>query len=345
VFEPILHQGKMFNKVKAAVLYQLHSKEPLFKRCISMSGTPIMLKTLPLSGAEMAYTSIIKEFDLENASTEERIQRLKTAEPEELVEKTPMSVPLLPFLDGGVMPKPGDIVPEKDAFAKLGTSAVTVPGMRWCEELMIGDCRHDGNVFLFMGLAQRKAGVASALTTSLHANLPASAANAILQAYNIGPGSDDDTAMKIIIDLATDIVYVTPALAYARSFPGKAYYYQFNEPNPWEGPFKGCSTHMLDAAFLFQNFNEHMSAETQKVAKHLALDFVKFANGVKPWEEFQKETGRVRTYGSSDQVVRDIVENNGWGNGRRDVLWKLSEEGKVDLDQLSVAWDMFIAGQ
>jgi hypothetical protein len=144
------------------------------------------------------------------------------------------------------------------------------------------------------------------------------------------------------MELATDIAYVAPALAYARSFPGKSYYYQFNEPNPWDGVFKGQSSHMLDAAFLFQQFNEHLSLEAQGVATGLACDFVKFVNGVEPWEEFDEKPGMVRTY-ESDSI--GVVENDGRESGRRYVLRRLSEQQKVDLDELIKAWHMFIAGR
>jgi hypothetical protein len=166
----------------------------------------------------------------------------------------------------------------------------------------------------------------------------------VLQAYGICSTTDDDEAMKLALDLATDVAYVTPAVAYARCFP-KSYYYHFNEPNPWDGPLKGCSTHMLDAAFLFQNFNEHMPPKMQDMAKGLAIDFVKFANGVAPWVEYSRGREEVRVYGPSDGRALSVEENNGWSNGRRDTLWKLSEEGKLDLDQLSVAWNMFVAGR
>jgi hypothetical protein len=306
-----------------------------------MSGTPVMLKPLPLTVAEIGYTSIIKEFGLGNSSTEERIERLKTMDPEELVAKTPRNAPSLPWLDGDILP-----ADERTTFAKLeAMDHEGLPGMKWCEEMMLGDCQHDGNVFLFVGLAQRKVGIAAALTTSLRVNLPVSAAEAVLSAYGISSTTEDDEAMKRIIDLVTDIAYVAPALAYARSFPGKAYYYHFNELNPWDGMFKGCSTHMLDAAFLFQNCNEHMPAGAQEVAKGLATDFVKFAHGMQPWKQLKKGAGNVRTYGPSEKNSVGMAGNNGWGNGRRDVLWKLSEDGKVDLDQLSVAWDMFIGGK
>jgi hypothetical protein len=298
-----------------------------------------MLQALSAEVTEMSYASIIREFGLEDASVEERIETLRTASPENLVSKTPMSVPLLPFLDG-------DIVPEQITFTKLASKDHTdLSGVQWCEQLMIGDCQHDGTVFHFQSLAQWREGIATRLCTSLHSNLPMSCANAVLQAYNITPSTPDDDAMQNIFDLATDIAYTAPALAYACSFPGKTYAYHFNEPNPWDGMFTGKCTHMLDAAFLFQHFNEHMKHRAQRVAKELAFDFIMFANGVQPWAEFEHGEGKARTYGPSEKSIVGVVDVHGWGNGRRHLLWKLSEKGEVDIDEVIVAWNMFIAGR
>jgi hypothetical protein len=102
-----------------------------------MSGTPIMLKPLSTSVTEMAYGMIMKELGLENASVEERIRKLLTISPDELVAKTPMTVPLVPFLDG-------DVIRSATTFKKLEEGAdATVPGRQWCIELMMGDCKHD----------------------------------------------------------------------------------------------------------------------------------------------------------------------------------------------------------
>jgi carboxylesterase type B len=116
---------------------QLSSTEPLFKRAIAMSGTPLMLKPLSASTAESTYESIIKALGFENISVEERIQRLITISPEELVEKTPMAARLAPFLDE-------DILAEAITFGNL------VSGMQWCEALMIGDCQHDVRLCLLL---------------------------------------------------------------------------------------------------------------------------------------------------------------------------------------------------
>jgi hypothetical protein len=196
-----------------------------------------------------------------------------------------------------------------------------------------------------MGILARKTGIASAFTTSLTKTLSVpTAASAILEAYNIAPDTSDDDAVQSILAFANDIAYYLPALFYAKSWPGKSYYYHFDEPNPWEGAFKGCSTHLLDAVFLFQAYNKNLSDEAKEVALALAKAFIKFANGEAPWKEFENKEGGLMRFGPSGEKVEEFVKGYG-GEGRRDVLLRLKEEGVVDLDEVSAAWDLFVAGQ
>lgn len=304
-----------------SVLHQLSSEEPLFKRAISMSGTPLMLKPLSPSAAEASYSSILQTLGLENASTEERIHRLLTISPNELVEKTPMTTPLTPFTDN-------DIVPHTTTFAELQNDNLNARSKTWCEELLTGSCTHDGNVFFFMGLSSLLPNIAAAIAASFSRSLSEPVAQAVLTAYSISSSTPDDEAMDSIINLATDIAYRFPAEYFARAFRGRSWTYAFTEENPWEGMFKGKSTHMLDAAFLFQNFNEHLDGEAKGTAAKLAEDFVMFANGKagELWDE-----GVKRVYG------KEV--------GKESKLQKLVEEGKVDLDDLSRAWGLFLAGK
>ncbi|KAJ4291030.1 hypothetical protein N0V90_010227 [Kalmusia sp. IMI 367209] len=326
----------------AAVLMQLFSIEPLFKRAIAMSGTPIMLKPLSPAEAEDTYKTMMTAFDLDKSSVEERIHYLTSIESERLVEKTPMTARLAPFVDGIMLPR---IVTFKSLNSDPESSDEQMPGRKWCKELIIGDAQHDGNVFLYMGLANRAVNLASGLYTSFTSSLGDPPATAILEAYGITPNMPDDVAMQAAIALATDITYYAPALSFARSWPGKTYYYHFNEPNPWEGTSKGCSTHMLDAAFLFQNFNEKMGQKEREISNALAKGFIAFANGIKPWDEFDAEKGNVKAFGPSGKQIESMVRNNGWGEGRRNTLFRLEKEEKVDLDAVSVAWDSFVAGK
>lgn len=199
----------------------------------------------------------------------------------------------------------------------------------------ITDRLYQGNVFLFMGLTERKAGIASAIANSLSTNMSPDSAAAVLEAYNISPSRSDEEVIASLLELGTDIAYHLPARFFAKRFSGKSFEYRFNVPNPWDGVFKGSSTHMLDAAYLLQNFKEFLPANDAKVGEKLAQDFLTFAKGSPP-----RKSKRV-----AEKTGLPAMVVYGPKYERRDVLLRLSADGRVDLDELSLAWDLFIAGR
>ncbi|KAF2849258.1 carboxylesteras-like protein [Plenodomus tracheiphilus IPT5] len=321
-----------------AVMHHLSSTQPLFKRAISMSGTPFMLKPLSTEVTAKSYDAIVAKLGLGKMSSADRIQHLITLAPDELVEKTPMTVPLTPYLDN-------DFVTTMPTLSGLANDPQFPT---WCEELLIGSCQHDGNVFFFIGLASRSANIASALSTSLRAHLPESAAAEVLETYGITLLTPDDEAMTKVLQLGTDIAYALPASSYARAFPGRTWRYTFDQENPWKGMFEGRATHMLDAAFLFQKFNHQLDDGGNQVAEGLAKDFIGFANGKgASWGQYMGgdvygQAKVSRSYGSCDgEGERGITDAEEQEHG----LLKLSEEKKADLDALGRAWDLFVAGK
>jgi len=285
---------------------------------------------------------VIKTLGLDDASAAERITKLLAIPAEELVAKLPPTVPMMPFVDG-------DIIPGSPNFEIVSSTAehqdLPTPGRKWCESLMIGDCQFDGQVFSVMTLSHRIKDIAKAFCTSMNNSFSSepSVAQAIFESYNIEPTTPDEEAIMSIIQFATDLNFFAPAVAYAEGWPGTAYYYQFNEPNPWDGPFKGHATHVLDVAYLFQNFNEKLTAEQQAVAKAFGEDVINFANGEAPWKAFTKEEGGARTYGPSSTQTKNFVQGKGIGKTRKDTVYRLAE--KVGLDGLGAAWAAFFQGR
>ena len=69
-----------------------------------------------------------------------------------------------------------------------------------------------------------------------------------------------------ILELANDLNFYIPTLTLNSNLSRhmKTYTYRFNEPNPWDGPWKGYTTHALDIVFLSQNFNEFLDETATK---------------------------------------------------------------------------------
>lgn len=161
------------------------------------------------------------------------------------------------------------------------------------------------------GLFQRKKGIAAAFRASLTKTLEAypSAIQAIFEHYHLDENSTadhtDDEALYNILVFINDVAFSLPAVDLAANYPQKSYVVAFNEKNPWEGPFKGEASHILDVAFLFQNFNDQLSPQQQKAARQFGEDVISFVSGDEIWPAFNKTQHAMAVYADGE---RKIVE-------------------------------------
>lgn len=158
-------------------------------------------------------------------------------------------------------------------------------------------------------LDARKPGIAQAFINSCNKTLSAQpeVATELLAAYNITASTSDDEAILAFVRFASDICFYAASRAFAQGWPNtsetKLFLYHFNEGIPWEGRFKGEAGHILDVAYLFQNFNEHLDDAQLKVAREYGQDFIKFVNGENPWPPVHQDELSAKVYGPSAEGV------------------------------------------
>jgi carboxylesterase type B len=172
-------------------------------------------------------------------------------------------------------------------------------------------------------------------------------ATQVLSAYLITEDISDDQAFTAILRFANDIAFFVPVLNYGHCWSGNAFIYQFNEPNTWKGPWKGHANHILDVAYLFQNYNEHLPEAQRGVAVQFAKDVIAFANGHAPWAAFKWETGSLssRVYGGRDPGTSGgvvTVPGPEPRTERADTILSLMDG--IPADDLARAWGAFMAG-
>ena len=199
-----------------------------------------------------------------------------------------------------------------------------------------------------MMIKQSTVKIASSFRESLRRSLgSADKAGRVLSAYSITEDISDDQAMKAILRFASDICFFAPVLNYGHCWSGHAFMYQFNEPNTWDGPWKGYANHILDIAYLFQNYNEHLPEPQRGVAIQFAKDVVAFANGIAPWAVFKWETGALnsRVYGGSDASTSGNVVTVPRPEPRTErANTILTLMASIPADDLAKAWGAFMAG-
>ncbi|OHE99045.1 carboxylesterase [Colletotrichum orchidophilum] len=310
----------------------LYSEKALASQLIILGGSPPALAPLDLGVAEQAYNGVLKALGAEDVRSGERIRILSRASPEDLSLKIGKSLPFLPVLDEATIP----FVPtfETASAGKL------VPETTSYKAVMVGYAPLDASIFGFMGLLQRKKNIAASFTRIINAALShhVDSAGQILQAYGISDITSDDEAFIRILQFASDIGFRAPAESFVKSFPGDAYLLEFAEANPWEGPFRGYSTHVLDVAFLFQNYNEHLGDTQRKSAELFLTDIIDFVHGQAPWQPFQDAGGRM-LYQDGTRAYKEAGANP----ARYDLLLELGE--KIGLDSLLEAWGAFLVSQ
>lgn len=129
-------------------------------------------------------------------------------------------------------------------------------------------------------LHDRLAGIDKSFITSTERSLNDSVTRQkLLDGYGIAtPNAESsDTAVENVLHFAHDIGFYAPLISIASGWPNKSYVFHFNEPNPWEGRFKGVAGHILDVAFLYQNYNEFLEEAQQSSAKAFAKHFIDFS--------------------------------------------------------------------
>ncbi|KAK2053039.1 carboxylesterase [Colletotrichum caudatum] len=307
----------------------LYSDEALAARIIVLGGCPPIHVPLDAAVAEQSYHAVTRAFKLEDLSPSQRIKSLSEVSAEDLLAKLGGAGPFLPVLDG-------DTVPFTPTFEASRAKKV-IPSGTSCQAMMIGYAPLDASIFGSVSLLRKKDGIATRFTESISSSLSQhpDAATRILRAYEISEAASDGEALVRILQFASDLAFRASAELYAKSFHGDSYLLEFAERNPWEGPFTGHSTHVLDVAFLFQNYNEHLGEEQRRTAGAFAADVIDFVRGEAPWRRLQDTAGRM-VYEHGARTYKE----DGAGSGRYDSVLGLGEE--VGLDSLLKAWETFM---
>ncbi len=262
--------------------YHLFSQQKLFSRLVSMSGTVLLAPPVTSEAAERNFQQALKALGLQGENAMEHLLKM---DGNELAGKC---------MKGGVQAVPvvdGELCPTGLNFASIAKGETKIPGHNWCEAAMIGDCQFDGNI-QSLRLMHRKKGIAAAFCSSMTKGLESQPGlvDKVLSAYKISPDVSDEDGLFRVLEVANDINFYVPTLTIGNDLAKhmEVCRYRFNEPNPWDGPWKGHATHILDIAFLLQNFNEFLDERQKSSAEEFAKKIIVFVAGEAPWESDSK---------------------------------------------------------
>ncbi|KAH7388968.1 Alpha/Beta hydrolase protein [Cadophora sp. MPI-SDFR-AT-0126] len=315
----------------------LQSEKPLFKRIVAMGGTPLLLKPIPIFAAGGIYDIVMQKLGLAKmTSADEKVKALKETKAEQLVAAAEQ-LPMLPIIDS-------EYVKSAATFSKWSFQDMSMPGTRWCESIMIGDCEMDSSILFYM-LHGRQAGMENAFVATVNRHLKDEPIKQqLLKQYNIGDQGlkDQNVAVDNILHFAHDIGFYAPLVTIASGFPGKSYVFHFNEPNPWKGRYNGIATHILDAAFLYQNYNEFLDDTQRNSARVFGKHFITYVAGGEPFPQYSADNGGAMVYGTDSERQEFVKSKKSEDVKRRSAIFELAE--RCSLEELSALWGSFLSG-
>ncbi|KAK2601418.1 hypothetical protein N8I77_010868 [Diaporthe amygdali] len=306
-----------------SILLHLTKNQPLFSQAVCMGGTPALMPLLPPEVAESTYATVLQKLSIADLPPAERIKKLKETDREGWVSQLGPGLPLSPVADKNE---------SKPPFYQAGVpdDAVSPPGNDWCPRIMMGDCELDSSILAYMlgpGVEHIGTKFCVVLDKSLADNPDAK--EAVLKAYDTRQEDDSLGFLRF----AHDVVQLAATRLIASRWPGSTYVFHFNEPNPWEGRFQGVACHLLDTAFLFQNYEEFLNEEQASSGRTFGRHLIEFVNGEEPYAPFKAASGKVQVYGPGEPRSRQVDAKDLVAAGRRNPVFSLAED--LGLDRLT----------
>jgi carboxylesterase type B len=184
------------------------------------------------------------------------------------------------------------------------------------------------------GLRARNDGIAEQFAASLSRSLvkQPESVNAILDLYGIKKEDSSDEAFHKIVAVLTDVGFYAPTTIALKGWPNASgrYLYHFNAANPFPGPLQGQASHILDVAYLFQNYNQDLSVADVAVAQEFGSAIIRFTKegttGWNPWSEQEPENYQV--FGQTSETATFGVEKRAQ---RRPYISQMLEKYPYDL--------------
>jgi carboxylesterase type B len=253
----------------ASIHHHILTGSPLFDRAILMSGSAPTLGPLPFQLYEQAWQNfLIRSGQFGDLKTpQERLEKARALTPHELIQGfTP--APLGPMADGLLLPRSW---PYSEAQKPTR-----------CKEIIIGDTKIEAIIMdgLIKSIPQAK--LSELVRSSMKDG------EGFLRAFGFAPDMEPEAyrdSMRCFLSVG---MFQYPNIIVAKSFPGKVYFYHFDEPSPYPGPTFGLPYHGQCALFVYQNGNADYPVSARTTAENMGKIWTAFASGnATPWEEYK----------------------------------------------------------
>lgn len=258
-----------------SVAHQIAAARPAtFKRAIQMSGSLSLVANWSLERHQERYNRLCRHFEIDSSSPD-ALDRLRDISQDDLHDATLLLEPS----DFNVYNPcdDGDFHLHKPSL-EYGSSLPP-----WLESIMIGDTTDEGELWRHVVVKNDS----KFLVTRMEKHMSPSEIDRVLQIYGLTHNSPEGDLAQGFIDIIADMLFKMQNYVIGhRSNVARTFAYHVDQVSTLDHILKGQAYHAIDLFYLFLNGKEDMSDDQIALGERMASDWIKFANGIDPWERF-----------------------------------------------------------
>lgn len=252
---------------------------PIFQQAACMSGLSAAIPPWTMQQHQIFFEAVCAHFKID-PSAADVLDQLRGIPQQELANATPLIQGVLsgtgnPCLDGwfyrtGVDPREVNAPPP------------------WLKGYMFGDTYHEGIIFHLNLLDENYDSVRRVLLSHIEDE---SRTSQILEAYGITSDLEHKDLLSRVEHMCGDAIFKIPnyflsQLCVNNEAAEKTpiFLYHFDQRSRLPNALKGTAYHAHELLYLFGNLENEINEEERQMARELASAWIRFANGLEPWE-------------------------------------------------------------
>lgn len=257
-----------------------------FHRGISMSGSLHTWPVWSLEQHERRWNVLLKRFGIDPLASD-ALDRLRD------VPEAEIAVATCPI--EGTIDATGNMCDDGWFYASSPSPGKYTSPPAWLNSFMIGNVTHEGMIFSHnlsvqtLELARQR----------LSIFLKEPEIELVLRAYGINPSASTDDWKRNLEQMVADGLFGFLDRRHAQASEIPTYAYHFDQKSTLDGLYTGLAHHAIDIGYVFLNMKEQMTDGQRRIASKVAGDFLDFAYGREPWEQYNKRSRWMR-YGPDD---------------------------------------------
>ncbi|CAK7207922.1 hypothetical protein SEUCBS139899_010737 [Sporothrix eucalyptigena] len=270
-----------------SVSYQVCAARPaVFHRSISMSGNLNTIPVWTVEQHEKRYRALLVRVGIDPDDAK-ALEKLRAVPQETLVSAT---CPI-----DGTVATTGNACNDGWFFSQPPAADKIASPPAWLKSYMVGNVKDEAMIF------RHTLEVAdfALLRNTMTKHMSPSAVDRVLSLYGIVPDVPKSQFVVRVERMATDCLFHVQDRIHLRRSQVPSYGYHFDQVSTLNNPLEGLAYHAIDLLYVFLNLWEEMTPGQQKLALRVSGDFIDYAYGKEPWEQYGVAK-RWRIYGPDD---------------------------------------------